>query len=71
MALPLLHFLRQESKPFQDVVCKGPVDVGNWKWWGLDEFNHREIRKNLYNRFASYVCYLQLCIYNSARQILM
>jgi hypothetical protein len=43
-ALPLLHFLRRESKPFEDVICEKPI-FSNWKWWGLRELPCRDIRK--------------------------
>ena len=54
-ALPVLHFLRRESKPFEDVICNKPVDFGNWKWWGLDELPYREIRRNITERFVSLI----------------
>ena len=46
-ALPLLHFLRNESVPFEDVICTKPVDVKTWKWWGLGDFSFREIRGHI------------------------
>ena len=51
-ALPVLHFLRRESKPFEDVICEKPVDVANWKWWGLDGLPYRDIRKHFNERFV-------------------
>ena len=49
-ALPVLHFLRNESKPFEEVVCEKPANDGKWKWWGLAELPIREIRKNIDER---------------------
>ena len=51
-ALPLLHFLRRESKPFEDVICESPIDITNWKWWGLGEFSYRDIRRNITARLV-------------------
>ena len=53
-ALPLLHFLRQESKPFEDVVIEEPSG-GNWKWWGLEGFSYRDIRNCITGRFGSFL----------------
>ena len=53
LALPLLHFLRGESKPFEDVICEKPIDVTNWKWWGLDALPYKKIRGNITKRFVS------------------
>lgn len=61
-ALPMLHFLRGESKPFEDVNCDKPVDVRNWKWWGLDDLPYRKIRGNVTKRFVSlYLCNSLVC----------
>ena len=57
LALPLLHFLRRESKPFEDVMSEKSVDVSNWRWWGLEEFSYREIRRNITARFALHYLY--------------
>ena len=54
-AMPLLHFLRQESKPFEDVICEKPVHVENWRWWGLGKFSYTDIRKNITARFVQYL----------------
>lgn len=60
-ALPVLHFLRRESKPFEDVICDKPVDVTNLKWWGLDGLPYKEILKHIDERFAYvFVCYLSV-----------
>jgi hypothetical protein len=56
-ALPLLHFLREESKPFEDVICEKPVDVTSLKWWGLQELPYKDIRRQTTARFV-YVCLL-------------
>lgn len=57
-ALPLLHFLRRESKPFEDLVCGNPVDVTNLNWWGLDGLPYKEIRGHINERFALFFCLL-------------
>ena len=54
-ALPLLHFLREESVPFEDLICAKPVDIKTWKWWGLGDFSFREIRRHI-ERFGLYIC---------------
>ena len=46
-ALPLLHFLREESKPFGDVIHKTSIDISSWKWWGLGDLPCRHIRSYL------------------------
>ena len=51
-ALPVLHFLRQESNPFEDVICDKPVDVTNLKWWGLEKLPDKEIRQHITQRFV-------------------
>lgn len=51
-ALPVLHYLRRESKPFEDVICDKPINVSDWKWWGLDKLPLREIREHITQRFA-------------------
>jgi hypothetical protein len=51
-ALPLLHFLRRESKPFEGVICEKSVGATNWKWWGWQDLPYREIRRNITERFA-------------------
>jgi hypothetical protein len=65
-ALPLLHFLRQDSEPFGPVDCENTIDVTKLKWWGLQELPYRDIRKRLTQRFAGifiewFVCYNVCC----------
>ena len=56
-AIPLLHFVRQESEPYKDVICNKP-EFGNWKWWGLEKLDYKQIRRNITERFAlPFVCY--------------
>ena len=63
-ALPLLHFLREESVPFEDLICAKPVDVKTWKWWGLGDFSYREIRGHI-ERFGLYICPVFLaCVFS-------
>jgi hypothetical protein len=66
--LPLLHFLRQESTPFEDVSCKNPVRFENWSWWGLEKMPYLKIRTNITARYAlSFVCYFRLYIYQQLK----
>lgn len=51
-ALPVLHFLRHDSKPFEDMICDKPVNATNWKWWGLDGLPYRDIRGRINERLA-------------------
>ena len=44
-ALPLLHFLRGESKPFEDEIYEKPIEISSWKWWGLGELLCIDIRR--------------------------
>jgi hypothetical protein len=55
-ALPLLHFLRGESKPFEGVICEESVGATNWKWWGWQDLPYRDIRRHITERFAFIVC---------------
>ena len=69
-ALPVLHFLQGESKPFKDLACEKTVNVGNLKWWGLDEFRLSEIRKNIKDRFVTlFLCFLHYFIILRIRNI--
>ena len=43
-ALPLLHFLRGESKPFEDLICEKSIDISKWKWWGLQGLPCKDFR---------------------------
>lgn len=54
-ALPLLHFLRGESKPFEDMICLKPVDCRSYKWWGLEKLPCKEIRKHICERFVLFM----------------
>ncbi|CAB4038590.1 Hypothetical predicted protein, partial [Paramuricea clavata] len=47
LALPLLHFLRRESKPFEDVICDKSIDFSKWKWWGLGKLPCRSIQSHI------------------------
>ncbi|CAB4005504.1 Hypothetical predicted protein, partial [Paramuricea clavata] len=46
-ALPLLHFLRRETKPFDDMTCEKPINFSNSKWWGLGELPCKDIQKHI------------------------
>ena len=54
-ALPLLHFLRKESKPFEDVICTKSIDFKSYKWWGLDKLPFRQIRTQVLERFVLHI----------------
>ncbi|XP_078611724.1 E3 ubiquitin-protein ligase RNF213-like isoform X2 [Branchiostoma floridae x Branchiostoma japonicum] len=51
LALPILHFLRKDSAPFEGIT---PVssDRRADKWWGLSELNHRGFKNNIKYRTA-------------------
>ena len=49
-ALPLLHFLRRESKPYEDVICEETIRFTTWKWWGLGELPGKVLRSYLPTR---------------------
>ena len=42
-AVPLIHFLYEDSKPFKPVNKKEPHNVSNTNWWGAEKF---EVAKN-------------------------
>ncbi|XP_046861759.1 uncharacterized protein LOC124455046 isoform X2 [Xenia sp. Carnegie-2017] len=43
-ALPLLHFLREDCKPFKVVDSSKALDSSNWKWWGMNGFPYRQLQ---------------------------
>ncbi|XP_046860850.1 E3 ubiquitin-protein ligase rnf213-alpha-like [Xenia sp. Carnegie-2017] len=46
-ALPLLHFLRGECEPFQEVPFTSTADINKSTWWGLQGFDFRQIRNSI------------------------
>ncbi|XP_046861651.1 E3 ubiquitin-protein ligase rnf213-alpha-like [Xenia sp. Carnegie-2017] len=43
-ALPLVHFLRGDCKPFEHVDSTKALDISSWKWWGMKDFPCRNLQ---------------------------
>ncbi|KAI8515033.1 hypothetical protein Bbelb_076240 [Branchiostoma belcheri] len=46
LALPILHFLRKDSAPFEGMTAVSSDRSSN-KWWGLSDLNHKGFKSNI------------------------
>lgn len=44
LAVPLLHFLREDSKPFEEPDVGG--SPGDQAWWGAEKLSIEDFRRN-------------------------
>ncbi|XP_078674105.1 E3 ubiquitin-protein ligase rnf213-alpha-like isoform X2 [Branchiostoma floridae x Branchiostoma belcheri] len=52
LALPVLHFLRNESSPFKPVAPAADFQKASQKWWGLEGLKYKQFKKDIKYRSA-------------------
>ncbi|KAI8522265.1 hypothetical protein Bbelb_020190 [Branchiostoma belcheri] len=52
LALPVLHFLRNESTPFKPVAPTTDFQKASQKWWGLEGLKYKQFKKDIKYRSA-------------------